>query len=273
MRKLGTTPRFGGTLRQHAAIAAVIAGLLTGAVGFANADDPAAPPAAPSAEPATPSAEPAAPAATPPTATAPAVEPAPAVPVSPPPPAPATTVPPVTTIPPVPVTTAPPTPPIPLTTVPAVEAPPPAPIVPVPTPDTSTTTPQAPVPVTTLFMLTTMPNAWASTPDIRPALEVQSDGHALRRQDGREINGYIPADALVAATTEVRALALSDMGSPSVSDQGNMIIDFMPKAPDQDVHLIVYAPEFSDGLTDEQKASRKRFADVYQRLLNAFVAS
>ncbi|MEV6097530.1 hypothetical protein [Nocardia sp. NPDC051981] len=35
--------------------------------------------------------------------------------------------------------------------------------------------------------------------------------------------------------------------------------------------LIVYAPELGDGLSDDQKASHKRFDDLFQRLLNAFV--
>ncbi|WP_330179853.1 hypothetical protein OHB26_25895 [Nocardia sp. NBC_01503] len=216
MRGRYATGRFCGAVLRNAAIAAVIAGLFTGAVGFASADDPAVPPAP---------------------------------------------------------ATVPPTPPVPLTTVPVIEAPPAVPVIPSPTSNPAPSAPQTPIPVTTLFTLTTMPNAWASTPNILPALEVQSDGRALKRQDGKELNGTVPADVLAAAATEVRALALSDMGSPTVSDQGNMIIDFMPKSPDQDVHLIVYAPEFTDGLTDEQKASRKRFADLYQRLLNAFVAS
>lgn len=134
----------------------------------------------------------------------------------------------------------------------------------------------APAAATTTFLLTTMPNGWQNRTDLRPALEVLSDGRAVKRTVGadgvvQEQNGTVAADASAKAASDIRALAVADLGSPSVTDQGNMIIDYMPAPPDQDVHLIVYAPEFTDGLTDEQKASRKSFNELYQRLLNAFV--
>ncbi|WP_307817633.1 hypothetical protein [Nocardia acididurans] len=133
----------------------------------------------------------------------------------------------------------------------------------------------APVAVTTQFILTTLPNAWQTRLDLKPVLEVRSDGTAVKRPDGgtQEINGTVPAAALAAAASEIRALAAADMGTPSVTDQGAVILDYMPAPPDQDVHLIVYAPTVTDGLTEEQKASRARFTTVFDSLLTAFVAA
>ncbi|GAB4585240.1 hypothetical protein [Nocardia sp. IFM 10818] len=128
---------------------------------------------------------------------------------------------------------------------------------------------------TTVFMLTTMPNGWQSRLDLRPVLEIRSDGTAVRRPDGgpRELQGKVPTEVTTAAATEIRALAQVDLGTPTVTDQGNMILDFMPAQPDPDVHLIVYAPESTEGLTDEQVAARARFATLYDKLLDAFSAS
>lgn len=122
-----------------------------------------------------------------------------------------------------------------------------------------------------LFTLTAMPAGWQSRTDLHPALQIQTGGEAIKyADDGSQINGTIPADVLGAATTEVRNLAAADMGVPEQNDKGMSIIDFMPSPPDQDVHLVVYGPEVTDKLTDDQKASRKRFDDLFQRLLNAF---
>lgn len=131
----------------------------------------------------------------------------------------------------------------------------------------------APARSVALFTLTAMPAGWQTRTDLHPSLEVQPDGRAVKRadNDAQPVNGSISADVLGAAATEVEALAAMDMGTPEQSDKGTSIIDYMPQSPEQDVHLIVYAPEVSDGLTDDQKASRKRFDDLFQRLLNAFV--
>lgn len=134
---------------------------------------------------------------------------------------------------------------------------------------------QAPAPAVALFTLTAMPAGWQTRTDLHPSLQVQADGHATKRADAtaQPVEGTVPADVIGAAAAEVKALAAVDMGTPEQGDKGTSIIDYMPQSPDQDVHLIVYAPEVSDGLSDEQKASRKRFDDVFQRMLNAFVPS
>ncbi|MVU77836.1 hypothetical protein GPX89_11340 [Nocardia sp. ET3-3] len=131
----------------------------------------------------------------------------------------------------------------------------------------------APAPSIALLTLTAFPAGWQTRTDLRPALEVQSDGRAVKRADSsaQAVNGTVPADVLGAAIADIKALAAVDMGLPQDADKATSIIDYMPQAPDQDVHLIVYGPEINDGLSDEQKASRKRFDDVFQRLLNAFV--
>lgn len=118
-----------------------------------------------------------------------------------------------------------------------------------------------------------MPNSWENIGNPHPALEIRADGRATERRDGQEIYGTVAAEVTATAATEVRSLALADMGTATLTDQGAAIIDFMPAPPDQDVHLVVYSPGAADGLTDDQKASRRRFTDVFQRLLNAFVAS
>ncbi|QLY29096.1 hypothetical protein [Nocardia huaxiensis] len=131
----------------------------------------------------------------------------------------------------------------------------------------------APVAATTQVILTTLPNAWQSRLDLKPVLEVLSDGTAVKRADGgpQEVTGTVPSAVLATAAADIRALAAADMGTPSVTDQGAMILDFMPAPPDQEVHLIVYAPEFTEGLTDEQLAARAKFAELYNRLLTAFI--
>ncbi|MFJ4655579.1 hypothetical protein ACIP5Y_30235 [Nocardia sp. NPDC088792] len=149
-----------------------------------------------------------------------------------------------------------------------------APPAPAPAPAPAPGPAPAPAPSAALFTLTAMPAGWQTRTDLHPALEIQSDGHATKWPgDGatQPLNGTIPQDVLGAATAEVRQLALVDMGMPTVVDKSTSIIDFMPQPPDQDAHVIVYAPELTDGLTDDQKASRKRFTDLFQRLLNAFV--
>ncbi|SUA80810.1 Uncharacterised protein [Nocardia otitidiscaviarum] len=146
--------------------------------------------------------------------------------------------------------------------------------------------PAAPAPVTgpMLFTLTSIPNGWLiGRTDLRPLLEVQADGRAIRRPDAadpdrsantppQEITGTIPQEVVTAAITETRALTTLDMGNAGVSNQSSMILDYTPQQPDQDAHVIVYDPETTDGLTEEQRANRTRFATLSEKLLDAFVA-
>lgn len=150
---------------------------------------------------------------------------------------------------------------------------------PAPAPPTAT-----PIAGQALFMLTTLPNGWAGRTDIRPVLEIQSDGRAIKRPDAtspdrkpdvapQQVNGTVPQDVLNAAITEAKALYTVDLGTPTVTDQGTMIIDLLPQQTEaEDVHLIVYAPDSTDGLDEDQKANRTRFATLYKKLLDAFVA-
>lgn len=140
------------------------------------------------------------------------------------------------------------------------------------------------VPAVALLTLTTMPSGWQSRIDLRPALEVYPDGRAIKTPDAtaadrvpttppQRLNGTVSPDVLNAALAEIRALATLDLGMPSATDQGTQIIDVMPQQPDQDVHVIMYAPDLTDGLTSEQKAARQRFGDLYRKLVGSFVQS
>ncbi|MEU7146175.1 hypothetical protein ABZ942_42525 [Nocardia sp. NPDC046473] len=133
-----------------------------------------------------------------------------------------------------------------------------------------------------LLTLTKIPNGWQTRVDLRPQLEVSGDGRAVKIPDAvasernpdnlpQKLNGHIPPDVLAAALAETRALATVDFGMPNITDQGSQIIDLMPQAPEEDAHLVVYAPEFTEGLAPEQQAARKRFTDLYRKLLDAFV--
>ncbi|WP_330229770.1 hypothetical protein OHA40_27655 [Nocardia sp. NBC_00508] len=133
-----------------------------------------------------------------------------------------------------------------------------------------------------LFTLTTIPDSWQIRSDLRPQLEIFADGRAVSSPDAvaadrrpetppQRIEGHIPPEALRAAVAETAALATADLGMPRAADQSSRIIDYMPEPAGQDVHLIVYAPETTDGLGADQQAARKRFADLYKRLLDAFV--
>lgn len=133
-----------------------------------------------------------------------------------------------------------------------------------------------------LLTLTTFPNAWQPRIDLRPQLQVFEDGRAVRIPDAvapqrgpdtpaTEVKGRLPADVLAAALTETKALSTVDLGVPTVTDQGTQIIDFMPAPPDEALHVVVYAPESDDGLSQQQLTARKRFAKLYRTLLDAFV--
>ncbi|WP_405165392.1 hypothetical protein OG203_09955 [Nocardia sp. NBC_01499] len=133
-----------------------------------------------------------------------------------------------------------------------------------------------------LLTLTTIPSGWQTRVDLRPQLEVSSDGRAVKIPDAvasernpdnlpQKVNGHIPPEVLAAALTETKALATVDFGMPSITDQGTQIIDLMPQSPEEDAHLVVYAPESTEGLAPDQQAARKRFADLYRKLLDSFV--
>ncbi|MEV6426998.1 hypothetical protein [Nocardia sp. NPDC051463] len=138
------------------------------------------------------------------------------------------------------------------------------------------------VPAVALLTLTTMPSGWQGRSDLRPTLEVYPGGRAIKTPDAtaadrvpttppQRLNGTVSPDVLNAALTEIRALATLDLGMPSATDQGTQIIDVMPPQPDQDIHVIMYAPELTQGLTTEQQAARRQFADLYRTLLDSFV--
>jgi hypothetical protein len=145
--------------------------------------------------------------------------------------------------------------------------------------------PSAPPPVPAplaLYTLTTIPDGWQNRVDLRPQLEVFSDGKAVKSPDAvaverapdvppKQTNGHIPPEVLTSALAETRSLAAVDLGVPKASDESSQIIDYMPQPPGEDVHLVVYAPQSTDGLDAEQQAGRKRFADLYTKLLDAFV--
>ncbi|GAA5076953.1 hypothetical protein [Nocardia iowensis] len=133
-----------------------------------------------------------------------------------------------------------------------------------------------------LLTLTSIPNGWQTRVDLRPQLEVFGNGRAVKIPDAvasernpetlpEKVTGHIPPEVLAAALDETKALVTVDFGMPSVTDQGSQIIDLMPQPPEEDIHLVVYAPEFTTGLTPEQQAARKRFTDLYRTLLDAFV--
>ncbi|MCP2287914.1 hypothetical protein [Nocardia amikacinitolerans] len=145
--------------------------------------------------------------------------------------------------------------------------------------------PAAPAPARSdvaLLTLTTMPRGWQERIDLRPLLQVHADGRAVHQPDAiapernpntppRQVGGTVRREVIDAALAEITALSTVDLGMPASGD-GSQIIDMMPEPPGQNLHLIVYGPDSTDGLTAEQQNARKRFADVYRSLLDAFVA-
>lgn len=140
-------------------------------------------------------------------------------------------------------------------------------------------TPQPPG--TALLTLTTIPSGWSERIDLRPMLQIYADGRAVQQPDAasatrdadvppQRLTGTIPIDVLNAALTETEALAALDLGMPSATDQGSQIIDLMPTPPDHDVHLLMYAPDATENLTPDQQSNRKRFTDLYRKLIDAF---
>ncbi|TCJ95099.1 hypothetical protein [Nocardia alba] len=136
----------------------------------------------------------------------------------------------------------------------------------------------APLP---LVSLTTIPDGWSQRTDLRPVLQVFADGKAVHRPDAvskdrkpetapKQVTGKVAADVISAAREEINALKETDFGIPTGENRGTQIIDLMPEDPADDAHLVVYSPEASDGLNPDQQAARKRFADLYKKLVDAF---
>ncbi|WP_063906155.1 hypothetical protein [Nocardia kruczakiae] len=131
--------------------------------------------------------------------------------------------------------------------------------------------------------LTTIPGGEHAGVTPAPTLLVYSDGHAVNSPDAadpdrpadkapRQRNGHVSLDAVHAAAEEAKKLAAADLGMPTDGSGGSTLLDFLGATPDQDVHLVVYSPGGTDGLTDAQKADRTRFADLCKKLVDAFVA-
>lgn len=136
----------------------------------------------------------------------------------------------------------------------------------------------APLP---LVSLTTIPDGWSQRTDLRPVLQIFADGEAVHQPDAvskdrkpetapKKVTGKVASDVISAAREEINALKEIDFGIPAGDNRGTQIIDLMPDDPADEVHLVVYSPEASDGLDPEQKDARKRFADLYKKLVDAF---
>jgi hypothetical protein len=131
-----------------------------------------------------------------------------------------------------------------------------------------------PAPAPAELMLTTIPGGDGHS-DITPTLQVRADGHAVKAADAsgknQPVNGTIPGDVLAGVLSDVKALVPADMGVPRNADKSSTLLDYVGATPDQDMHLVVYAPNASDGLTDAEKTNRKRFTELCTELLGAFV--
>ncbi|MEU4705397.1 hypothetical protein AB0G00_03100 [Nocardia salmonicida] len=136
----------------------------------------------------------------------------------------------------------------------------------------------APLP---LVSLTTIPDGWSQRTDLRPVLQIFADGEAVHQPDAvskdrkpetapKKVTGKVASDVISAAREEIDALKEIDFGIPAGDNRGTRIIDLMPDDPADEVHLVVYSPEASDGLNPEQKDARKRFTDLYKKLVDAF---
>ncbi|KQY37849.1 MULTISPECIES: hypothetical protein [Nocardia] len=136
----------------------------------------------------------------------------------------------------------------------------------------------APLP---LVSLTTIPDGWSQRTDLRPVLQVFADGEAVHQPDAvskdrkpetapKKVTGKVASDVISAAREEINALKEIDFGIPAGDNRGTQIIDLMPDDPADEVHLVVYSPEASDGLDPAQKDARKRFTDLYKKLVDAF---
>ncbi|WP_336084071.1 hypothetical protein [Nocardia sp. SSK8] len=132
-----------------------------------------------------------------------------------------------------------------------------------------------------LVSLTTIPDGWSQRTDLRPELQVFADGEAVRSPDAvskdrkpetaaKKVTGRVDPAVLAAAEDEIAALAEVDFGIPAGDGKGTQIIDLMPEDPAGEVHLVVYSPAATDGLTGEQQDARKRFTALYKKLIDAF---
>jgi len=145
----------------------------------------------------------------------------------------------------------------------------------------ATAEPDQETPDFALVSLTTIPSGWTARTDLRPQLEVDADGTAVQRPDAisadraaetapREVEGKVPGETLAEALDQIRELRETDFGVPAITDHGIQIIDFMPDNPSDDVHLVLYAPNATDGLNDEQRDARMKFAELFDGLTEAF---
>ncbi|MFD3744152.1 hypothetical protein [Nocardia sp. NPDC058633] len=136
----------------------------------------------------------------------------------------------------------------------------------------------APLP---LVSLTTIPDGWSQRTDLRPVLQIFADGKAVHMPDAvskdrkpetapKKVTGKVAADVISAAREEINALEDIDFGMPAGDNKGTEIIDLMPDDPADEAHLVIYSPGASEGLDSEQKAARKRFSDLYKKLVDAF---
>lgn len=131
--------------------------------------------------------------------------------------------------------------------------------------------------------LTTIPGGEQAGVTPVPTLLVYSDGHAVHSPDAadpkrdagkapKQQNGHVSLDVVHSVAAEAKKLGEADLGMPKDGGGGSTLLDFLGDTPDQDVHLVVYSPGGSDGLTDAQKADRKRFTELDQKLTKAFKA-
>lgn len=136
----------------------------------------------------------------------------------------------------------------------------------------------APLP---LVSLTTIPDGWSQRTDLRPVLQVFADGKAVHRPDAvskdrkadtdpKKVTGKVAPEVISAARSEIEALKELDFGIPAGEGKGLQIIDLLPEDAAGDVHLVVYSPGSTDGLNPDQQAARKRFTDLYRKLVDAF---
>ncbi|MFC4126885.1 hypothetical protein [Nocardia rhizosphaerae] len=132
-----------------------------------------------------------------------------------------------------------------------------------------------------LISVTTIPDGWSQRTDLRPILQVFADGDAVHSPDAvskdrkpetapEKVSGTVSADVISAARAEIEALAEVDFGIPAGEGKGTKIIDLMPADADGEAHLVVYSPDATEGLNADQQAARKRFADLSEKLVDAF---
>ncbi|KAA0021911.1 hypothetical protein [Antrihabitans cavernicola] len=130
-----------------------------------------------------------------------------------------------------------------------------------------------------LFTLVTTPNGWQRRANLQPELIVYADGHAVSTPNAvgpsgapdpppPSLPGYIPKCLIDDAIADTVALRGVDFGSPTITDQGSRSIDY---THDPAVHLSIYAPGATNGLTQAQIDARARFAALYGKLIGGFV--